>query len=110
MRRKSRGRNIDSESIINSKGQAQFNQMCKELDYLQTKIESCKSAQKSRILVLKDKVSALEQKLDYVCSAILSIDENEEHFEMCMQNKDLIVELPVELESKMMVENKKRKY
>ena len=46
MRRKSRGRNTDSENIIKLKGQLQFNQICKELDYLRTKIKSHKSAQK----------------------------------------------------------------
>ena len=64
MGRKSRGKNNDSESVTNSKGQVQFNQVCKELDYLRTKIESCESTQKSRIIVLKDKLSILEQKLE----------------------------------------------
>ena len=46
MGRKSRGKNNDSENISCSKGQVQFNQICKELDYLRTKIKSHKSAQK----------------------------------------------------------------
>ena len=58
---------------------------------------------------MKDKLSAIEQKLDQVYSDILSVDENEENFDTFMQYKDLIVELSVELESKMEDENKQGK-
>ena len=109
MLRKSRSKNNESENIINSKGQVQFNQICKELEYLRIKIESCEGADKSKIVVLKDKLSALELKLDQVCSDNLSIDENEENFDTRMQYKDLIVEMSVELQGKMMVENKQGK-
>ena len=85
MGRKSKSRNNDSENIINSKGPVKFSQICKELDYLRTKFESCESAQSSIIVMLKDKLSALEKKIDQVFSDVLSIDEIEEHFEPCMQ-------------------------
>ena len=54
MRRKSTDKN-SFENVTKSKDQLQFDQICKELDCLWTKIEICESAQKTRIILLKDK-------------------------------------------------------
>ena len=49
-----------------------------------TKIESFENVEKQRIVVLKDKLSILEQKLYNVCSDILLVEENKENFETFM--------------------------